>query len=212
MAMSANWAEKACILAILLALFCAGCGKYDALERNMQYVSIEMLRKESVVAYERLGTAHAAWQASPRPDTLENFKNFYLQYSIIYNELMDRATSRPGRHLPAFASIMPPPPPGTDFEPSAPAVPATTAPAVETTPAGRNLEETDETSAATPTGGPVTVAASAEPAGDYVVQSGDTPHLIAKRLHVSEARLLEANGITAPDKLAVGKSLAVPKE
>ena len=35
MAMSANWAEKACILAILLALFCAGCGKYDALERNM---------------------------------------------------------------------------------------------------------------------------------------------------------------------------------
>jgi hypothetical protein len=103
----------------------------------MQYISIEMLRDESVVAYARVKTAHAAWQASPQPDTLEAFRKMYLQYSVIYNEIMDRETPKSGRHLAAFAQLLPPPPPGATGEGSEP--PAPRAP-VETLPVGRDLE------------------------------------------------------------------------
>ncbi|MBV9492059.1 MAG: LysM peptidoglycan-binding domain-containing protein [Verrucomicrobia bacterium] len=57
------------------------------------------------------------------------------------------------------------------------------------------------------------------PAGDkgtdefpriYVVQRGDTPALIAKRLKVSAAELLKANNIEDPKRLQVGQKLTVP--
>jgi LysM repeat protein len=44
----------------------------------------------------------------------------------------------------------------------------------------------------------------------YVVQRGDTPTLIAKRLKVSAAELLRLNNIEDPKKLQVGQKLAVP--
>ena len=44
----------------------------------------------------------------------------------------------------------------------------------------------------------------------YVVQRGDTPALIAKRLKVSAAELLKLNNIQDPRKLQVGQRLAVP--
>ena len=44
----------------------------------------------------------------------------------------------------------------------------------------------------------------------YVVQRGDTPALIAKRLKVSAAELLKVNNIQDPRKLQVGQKLAIP--
>lgn len=44
----------------------------------------------------------------------------------------------------------------------------------------------------------------------YVVQRGDTPALIARRLKVSAAELLKVNNIQDPRKLQVGQKLAVP--
>jgi LysM repeat protein len=44
----------------------------------------------------------------------------------------------------------------------------------------------------------------------YIVQRGDTPALIAKRLKVSAAELLKLNNIQDPRKLQVGQKLVVP--
>lgn len=44
----------------------------------------------------------------------------------------------------------------------------------------------------------------------YVVQPGDTIYRLAKRFHVSEKALMQANGLTNPSKLRVGMSLIVP--
>jgi LysM repeat protein len=44
----------------------------------------------------------------------------------------------------------------------------------------------------------------------YVVQRGDTPALIARKLKVSAAELLKLNNIQDPRKLQVGQKLAVP--
>jgi LysM repeat protein len=49
-----------------------------------------------------------------------------------------------------------------------------------------------------------------EGARSYVVQRGDTPALIAKRLKVSAAELLKVNNIQDPRKLQVGQKLAIP--
>lgn len=47
-------------------------------------------------------------------------------------------------------------------------------------------------------------------ARSYIVQRGDTPALIAKRLKVSAAELLKLNNIQDPRKLQVGQKLAIP--
>lgn len=132
MSMFSRWPLPAVLPALAVALLVSGCGKYDALERNMQYISTDLLRKESVVAYERLGTAHAAWRAAPSDESLATYKEFYAQYAVIYNELMDRAGQRLTARLAAFSETLPPPPPGMPAKPGgsapAPAVPARTAP------------------------------------------------------------------------------------
>lgn len=54
-------------------------------------------------------------------------------------------------------------------------------------------------------------ASSAAASGDrYVIAPGDTLRSIAKRHGVSEKSLMEANGITDPDKIASGKALTIP--
>ena len=54
--------------------------------------------------------------------------------------------------------------------------------------------------------------AAAEAAGEYVVQSGDTPEKIAKRHNVRVAALMEANNLTEEDakRLRVGQKLVIP--
>lgn len=196
----------------------------------MQYISLDMLRDETVVAYERVKIAYKAWKASPQPDVLDNYKKMYGQYSIMYNEMMDRQTPKPGKHLPAFAQVLPPPPPGmktSDQGGEAADAPEAAAPAVETAPAvGRDLTDAGA-GAGTQTADAVveTVPAASQAAdapavaadtassagGTYVVRAGDTPHSIAQQLHVDEKRLMDANNITAPGKLQIGKTLVVPE-
>jgi LysM repeat protein len=225
MSMSTRWPLPAIPLVIAAMLLVSGCGKYDALERNMQYISSGLLQKESAVAYQRLAAAHAAWQAAPGPETLGIYKELYAQYRVIYNELMDRSSVRFGSRLGQFSETMPPPPPGVIGDAAPPtAAPASATP--ETAPPARDLEETTtpdqpakpakrakpdvsgETDAA-PDQAPATMASTE--AGSYVVRPGDTPHRIAKELQVSEARLMEINGITDPNKLSVGKKLTIPE-
>lgn len=219
MSMSSRWPLLAILPALGVALLVSGCGKYDALERNMQYISSDLLRKESVVAYERVSAAHAAWRAAPGEESLATYKEFYAQYAIIYNELMDRSGQRMQGRLGAFSENLPPPPPGMPATgmPAKPAAsPAKPAASPEAAPPARDLAP--ETSLA-PTGAPsrpapvapATPVATAD-AGDYVVRPGDTPHTIAKTLGVSESRLMEANGITDPGKLSIGKHLHVPAQ
>ncbi len=46
----------------------------------------------------------------------------------------------------------------------------------------------------------------------YSLRPGDTPALVAKRFKVSQARLVEVNAITDPQKLTVGQTLVIPKD
>ena len=58
-----------------------------------------------------------------------------------------------------------------------------------------------------------TAVAAASPTGSgdrYVVAPGDTLRAIAKRHGITEKSLMEANGITDPDKIAAGKALTIP--
>lgn len=46
--------------------------------------------------------------------------------------------------------------------------------------------------------------------GEYIVQAGDSLGVIAKRCHVSQAELLEANKLTDANKIKVGQKLILP--
>lgn len=208
MSMSSRWPLLAVLPALGVVLLVSGCGKYDALERNMQYISSNLLRKESVVAYERVTAAHAAWKASPGQENLATYKEYYAQYSVIYNELMDRSGRRLGARLGAFSETLPPPPPGM---PAKPAASPEAAPSV-----GGGGSETSRAPATSrirpisPAVAPAATEVATADAGEVVVRSGDTPHRIAKSLGVSEDRLMEINGITDPSKLSIGTRLRVP--
>lgn len=214
MSMSSRWPLLAVLPALGVVLLVSGCGKYDALERNMQYISSNLLRKESVVAYERVTAAHAAWKASPGQENLATYKEYYAQYSVIYNELMDRSGRRLGARLGAFSETLPPPPPGMQAKPAAPSAPAASPKAAP--PVGGAGPETSRAPATSrirpisPAVAPAATEVATADAGEVVVRSGDTPHRIAKSLGVSEDRLMEINGITDPSKLSIGTRLRVP--
>ncbi|BAH77903.1 LysM peptidoglycan-binding domain-containing protein [Solidesulfovibrio magneticus] len=218
----------------------AGCSKYDGLERNMQYVSDDLARKDAALAWQQVTAAHAAWQKAgqshdPADAAFAAYQDAYARYAVTYNELLDR-TNAPGgfsSRLRSPTDTLPPPPPGVSM-PSAQASPA---PAPEMGPAGRELTDTTPARplaggaatpaptptptavvpaapapAVTPTAAPVPGKAKVVPAGpgSYIIQPGDTLYSIAKRHGLSEKRLAEANGITDPTKIAVGKALTIP--
>ena len=218
----------------------AGCSKYDGLERNMQYVSDELVRKDAALAWQQVTAAHAAWQKAgqshdPADAAFVAYQDAYGRYAVIYNELLDRAKTPGGfsSRLRSPTDTLPPSPPGVSVPPAQ----ASPAPTPEMEPAGRELSDTTPArplagSAAkpAPTPPPAAVvpaapASAAKPAavpapgkakvvpagpGSYIVQPGDTLYSIAKRHGLSEKRLAEANGITDPTKVAVGKALTIP--
>ena len=51
-----------------------------------------------------------------------------------------------------------------------------------------------------------------EPGAAYAVRSGDTVSSIARRYRVSEAALMQVNGLTNPDRLSIGQQLRLPAE
>jgi len=216
----------------------AGCSKYDGLERNMQYVSDNLVRKDAAIAWQQVTAAHAAWQKAgqshdPADAAFVAYQDAYGRYAVIYNELLDRSNAPGGfsSRLRTPTDTLPPSPPGVSV-PSAPTEPAT---APQMGPAGRELTDTTPArplagSAAKPAPTPAAVV-SATPAsaakpdavaasgkgkvvpagpGSYIIQPGDTLYSIAKRHGLSEKRLAEANGITDPTKVAVGKALTIP--
>ncbi len=216
----------------------AGCSKYDGLERNMQYVSDDLVRKDAAFAWQQVTAAHAAWQKAgqshdPADTAFAAYQDAYARYAVIYNELLDRSNAPGGftSRLRSPTDTLPPSPPGMSV-PSAPAEPASTP---QMGPAGRELPDTTPArplagsaakpaptptavvpaapvSAAKPAAAPVTSKAKAVPAGpgSYIIQPGDTLYSIAKRHGLSEKRLAEANGIADPTKIAVGKALTIP--
>lgn len=248
---------KICRLALAFAFllaaasFFAGCGKYDHLERNMQYVSDDLLRQDAQVAWDGVVKAHEAWRASgggrePDNAAFNAYKDAYAQYSIVHNELSDRNNGGFSGRLHAPTDELPPPPPGVslpatkkpvaapadavpapeardlnDASPAAPAAPAASrgipmaAPArsAVAVPAKDNPFALPKGEAPAAPAKKAALAASAPAAasGDrYVIAPGDTLRSIAKRHGISEKSLMDANGITDPDKIAAGKTLTIP--
>ena len=250
---------KVCRLALAFAFLCAaasfvaGCGKYDHLERNMQYVSDDLLRQDARVSWESVGKAHEAWRAAGGGHEPDNaaytaYKDAYMQYVIVYNELSDRNNKGYAARLHTPTDELPPPPPGVALPAAKKAAPAGDA-AATTAPQARELNDASPAAPVAPTaskGIPMAAparSAAATPAKDnpfalpkgevpaasakktalaasastaaasgdrYVVAPGDTLRSIAKRHGVSEKSLMDANGISDPDKIAAGKALTIP--
>lgn len=232
-----RWIAVAALLAGLTMALGAGCSKYDTLERNMQYVSDDLLHRDAQAAWENVSAAHERWRAAgggheAGSETYVAYQDAYAKYAVIYNELLDRQNGSFTGHLRGATDVLPPSPPGMNV--SAPQKPVPSAPAAAPTPASgasapapRQLNDaapTNSTSgvpmgmaaplpAATPAKAAAKRPAAAEaPAGGdrYIVATGDTLRLIAKRHGISEKALMEANGITDPDKIAAGKTLTIP--
>ena len=76
----------------------AGCSKYDGLERNMQYVSDDLARKDAVLAWQQVTAAHAAWQKAgqshdPADAAFAAYQDAYARYAVTYNELLERTNA-----------------------------------------------------------------------------------------------------------------------
>ncbi len=215
----------AALLAGLAVALCAGCSKYDSLERNMQYVSNDLLRQDAVTAWETATAAHDRWRKAgggreAGNAAFEAYQDAFLKYAIVYNELLERQNASMTSKLRAVTDEVPPPPPGTAPAASRKPAPTDAPPATpqpqtrqlnDATPA-RPLEKAAQPKAATPAGAAPRADAALAGGDRYVVASGDTLHLIAKRHGVSEKSLMEANGITDPKKLAAGKALTIPAQ
>lgn len=76
-------------------------------------------------------------------------------------------------------------------------------------PVAETVEKT--TVKATAPATPKATAAPAAATGDvYVVEKGDNPYSIAKKLHISYNELLAANDIKDPTKIQIGQKLKIP--
>lgn len=229
----------ALVLALTVVVLVGGCGKYDHLERNLQYVSDGLLRQDAQVSWESVQKTHERWRSSgashePGDPAYRAYQDAFMQYAIVYNELLDRKGDSFQGHLRLPSDELPPPPPGVsatssagprdvtpsgdvaapkarelhDSEPAAPAIRRTPSRGVPIAPpAGDNPF-------APPTKTPATKSKKKTGASDqtrsYAVASGDTLRSIAKRFGLSEKSLMQANNITNPDRIAAGQTLAIP--
>lgn len=239
-------------LSLLCAVLVSGCGKYDALERNAQYVSDDLARENAHIAYVDVVKAYERWKAAGGGREAGNqafaaYSDIYAQYAIMYNELWERKGGGFSGHLHSTPTDdMPPPPPGEAA--IAPKSVAPQAKPASDAPQGRDLHDDAAPAAApaptsvaprAPAGAaagipmpqtllkkPAPVAADANPfapiagkgapkaqaagGNSYVVAPGDNLRKIAKQFGVSEKSLMDANGLSDPDKLAAGKSIVIP--
>ncbi|MFU2210260.1 LysM peptidoglycan-binding domain-containing protein [Solidesulfovibrio sp. C21] len=240
-----SFAVAAMAVCGLLGVFVvSGCGKYENLERNAQYVSDDLARENAQVAYENVVKAHERWVSAGGGKAADDhayatYKDVYEQYAVLYNELLDRKGDGFSGHLHTVADELPPPPPGMpakapkprtpspkpvssapvshelgDASAAAPAagIPMTPAvPAAKPKPAAATDNPFVPVSGQRQTSARTTAKAPASGADSYVIASGDTLRKIAKQFGITEKNLMDANGITDPDKLAAGKSLTIPK-
>lgn len=233
------------VCGLLGVLAVSGCGKYDNLERNAQYVSDDLARANAQAAYESLVKARERWVAAGGGKAADDhaygaYKDAYDQYAILYNELLDRKGDSFTGHLHMVSDELPPPPPPGmpakapgprtpspkpvstapvshelgDASAAAPAagIPMTPAvPAAKPKPAAASDNPFVPVSGQKQTTAKATAKAQASDANSYVIASGDTLRKIAKHFGITEKNLMDANGITDPDKIAAGKSLTIPK-
>ena len=226
-----RWIVLFALCAGLAASLLGGCSKYDGLERNMQYVSDDLLRRDLEQTWRQVNEAHAAWtKAGSSHDKNDAayavYTDAYARYAIVYNEMQERKGSGGfGSQLRTATDTLPPPPPGL------PAAPVGTSAAKpkqpETAPASRELNDAAPAASPAPAAAaskpfapapaaaakpaPAAPAAQADAGGNrYVIQNGDSLRTIAKRHNISEKALMEANGLTNPDKIAAGKTLVIP--
>lgn len=68
----------------------------------------------------------------------------------------------------------------------------------------------DKAAAGKPAPGKSSPAPDVSRAASYVIKPGDTIHALSKRFSVSPQALMSANGITSPNGLQVGRTLAIP--
>lgn len=226
----------AVLLAGLAAAVAPGCSKYDTLERNVQYVSNDLVRKDAELAWRQVNEAHAAWVKAGSSHDKDNaafaaYQDAYARYAIIYNELWDRQNNGGfSGHLRGATDTLPPPPPGVSLPPATQKAAPSDAPATGGDlpgPAGRPLTDPAPAAPAVRSASPAAVAPTAAApaksvktaksapvvpagAGSYIIQPGDTLYSIAKQHGLSEKRLMDANGITDARKIAAGKSLTIP--
>ncbi|EHJ48085.1 hypothetical protein DFW101_2079 [Solidesulfovibrio carbinoliphilus subsp. oakridgensis] len=109
-------ALAALVTGLFLALG-AGCSKYDTLERNMQYVSDNLVRQDAQLAWEAATAAHDKWRKAGGGREAGNaafaaYQDAYLKYAVIYNELVDRQNGPIADYLRGVTEEAPPPPPG----------------------------------------------------------------------------------------------------
>lgn len=240
---------------LVCAVLVSGCGKYDSLERNVQYVSDDLARENVRAAYQNLVKAHERWRAAGGGHAADDaayaaYKDAYQQYAVTYNELLDRQGQGGGFAGRIFSTVsdeLPPPPPGVPAaSPRSDGPGKSEAPVSSEEPVSRDLRETHVGAPpATPAKAGIPMPAVTRPraaqapkdnpfapvgqekkpaparsaasdkggktdAGRYVVAPGDNLGRIAKRFGLSEKNLMEANGITDPDKLAAGNTLVIP--
>lgn len=105
--------------------------------------------------------------------------------------------------------------PATQSLPAAPAMP----PAAALVPMPNNLGALPSTLNAAlpvnnnvPTQAPVAAAPTAVPAGAYThtIAGGESLYTIARRYEVTTQALVQANGLSSPDKIVVGQALIIP--
>uniref|UniRef100_I2PY74 Uncharacterized protein n=1 Tax=Desulfovibrio sp. U5L TaxID=596152 RepID=I2PY74_9BACT len=106
-------ALAALVTGLFLALG-AGCSKYDTLERNMQYVSDNLVRQDAQLAWEAATAAHDKWRKAGGGREAGNaafaaYQDAYLKYAVIYNELVDRQNGPIANYLRGVTEEAPPP-------------------------------------------------------------------------------------------------------
>lgn len=218
------------LLFALVAMVAVGCGKADNFERNMQYVSDEILYHDAGRAWETVNTTRAQWikaGASRDKDdaAFQTYSDAYRHYAVIYNEIMDRLHAPITKRLRGVTSELPPSPPaGIPASTPQPKSPAKALPetgslapdldgiASQPLPADpvnsilTDTTATEQTLAASDD----TPAAAATSRQHNVVKTGGDSSRIAREYANGAQGILLATGMANSDKQAFGQSLVLP--
>jgi LysM repeat protein len=208
----------------------AGCSKNAYLERNVDYVSNEVLLEQEVVLKDNLAKVKRIYDEALRSGeeaAIEGAKAQYKDYTEKYKIVVDELKSRYGkgnwqdaaaREREKMAAEAKSPAPVIERDaadaPASPLIEVEQAeniiieePAAEAAPVGAEAApapvEAETVTLETAASGPVS-------GGSYVVARGDSLSAIAGRFKVSPAALMQANGISDPDKIAAGQTLVIP--
>lgn len=209
----------------------AGCSKNAYLERNVDYVSNEVLLEQEVVLKDNLAKIKRIYDEALRSGeaaAIEGAEAQYKDYTEKYKIVVDELKSRYGKGNWQDAAAREREKMAAEAESPAPlierdAADAPASPLIEVEQAENIVIEEPATEAAPVAAAAAPAPVEAEPVtletvavpgpvsgGSYVVARGDSLSSIAGRFKVSSAALMQANGISDPDKIAAGQTLVIP--